>query len=70
MCVGVALLLGGDALVIAIAFLAAIVIDRLKRAMGRRRLPSFYQQIAGGGAPPCWRWGRRRGATRSTRRWR
>ena len=45
---GVALLLGGDLVVIAIAFLAAVGIDVLLRAMSRRRLPGFYQQVAGG----------------------
>lgn len=48
MCAGVALMLGGGALVCAIAFGAAVVIDRLQGAMGRRRLPRFYQQVAGG----------------------
>jgi uncharacterized membrane protein YjjP (DUF1212 family) len=47
---GVALLLGGgDFIVITIAFLAACGIDLLKRSMSRRRLPAFYQQVAGGG---------------------
>ena len=45
---GVALLLGGDWIVTLIAFCAAAGIDLLKRAMSRRRLPSFYQQVAGG----------------------
>ena len=45
---GVALLLGGDWIVTLIAFAAAAGIDLLKRAMSRRRLPSFYQQVAGG----------------------
>jgi uncharacterized membrane protein YjjP (DUF1212 family) len=45
---GVGMLLGGDVLVIAIAFLSAVAIDVLMRAMSRRRLPSFYQQVAGG----------------------
>jgi len=45
---GVALLLGGDWIVTLIAFVAAAGIDLLKRAMSRRRLPSFYQQVAGG----------------------
>lgn len=45
---GVGMLLGGDLLVIAIAFLSAVSIDMLMRAMSRRRLPSFYQQVAGG----------------------
>ena len=45
---GVAMLLGGDLVVVAIAFIAAALIDLLKKAMSRRRLPSFYQQVAGG----------------------
>ena len=45
---GVGLLLGGDWIVIAIAGLAAVGVDLLQRAMSRRRLPSFYQQVAGG----------------------
>jgi uncharacterized membrane protein YjjP (DUF1212 family) len=49
MCAGVALMLGGDALVIAIASLAGVVIDRLQLSMSRRRLPTFYLQIVGGG---------------------
>lgn len=48
MCAGVALMLGGGALVCAIAFAAAAAIDRLQGAMARRRLPRFYQQVAGG----------------------
>ena len=46
--IGVALLLGGDWIVVLIAFFAAIGIDLLKRFMSRRRLPGFYQQVAGG----------------------
>lgn len=45
---GVGMLLGGDLIVVTIAFLAAAGIDVLQRAMSRRRLPSFYQQVAGG----------------------
>ena len=45
---GVGLLLGGHLIVIAIAGLAALGVDVLQRAMSRRRLPSFYQQVAGG----------------------
>lgn len=45
---GVALLLGGGLLVALIAFLSAAVIDRIQRAMSVRRLPVFYQQVAGG----------------------
>ncbi|MCW2792491.1 MAG: hypothetical protein JWO76_1589 [Nocardioides sp.] len=49
MCAGVGILLGGDAVVVAIAFAAAVCIDRLQLVMSRRRLPFFYQQVAGGG---------------------
>jgi uncharacterized membrane protein YjjP (DUF1212 family) len=45
---GVGLLLGGDLIVLVIAFVAAAGIDLLQRAMSRRRLPAFYQQVAGG----------------------
>jgi uncharacterized membrane protein YjjP (DUF1212 family) len=48
MCAGVALMLGGDALVCGIAFAAAVSIDRTQAVMSRRRLPAFYQQVAGG----------------------
>lgn len=48
MCAGVALMLGGGVLVCVIAFVTAAVIDRLQGAMARRRLPRFYQQVAGG----------------------
>jgi uncharacterized membrane protein YjjP (DUF1212 family) len=49
MCAGVGLQLGGDLAVVAIAFVAAVVIDRLQLLMARRRIPFFYRQIAGGG---------------------
>ena len=49
MCAGVALQLGGGAAVVAIAFVAAVCIDRLQLVMTRRRLPFFYRQVAGGG---------------------
>jgi uncharacterized membrane protein YjjP (DUF1212 family) len=45
---GIGILLGGGLLVIAIAFVAAAGVDVLKRHMSRRRLPTFYQQVAGG----------------------
>lgn len=45
---GVGLLLGGDWLVALLAAVAAVLVDMLQRQMGRRRLPSFYQQVAGG----------------------
>jgi uncharacterized membrane protein YjjP (DUF1212 family) len=48
MCAGIGLQLGGSAAVIAVAFVAAVGIDRLQLAMIRRRIPFFYQQIAGG----------------------
>ncbi|GCD91409.1 hypothetical protein NLS1_34150 [Nocardioides sp. LS1] len=49
MCGGVGLLLGGSGWVIAIAFVAAVCIDRLQHVMARRRVPFFYRQVAGGG---------------------
>lgn len=49
MCAGVGLMLGGNALVCAIAFVSAALIDRLQMAMSRRRLPNFYLQVVGGG---------------------
>lgn len=49
MCAGVGLMLGGNALVVAIAFFAAVCIDRLMLSMTRRRIPFFYRQVAGGG---------------------
>ncbi|GAB2875007.1 threonine/serine exporter family protein [Nocardioides pacificus] len=48
MCAGVAIMLGGNLLVVGSAFIAAAVIDRLQQELARRRLPYFYQQIAGG----------------------
>ena len=48
MCGGVGLMLGGNAWVVAIAFASAVSIDRLQMVMSRRRLPFFYQQVAGG----------------------
>ncbi len=47
-CAGIALMLGGDGLVIAVAFVAAVAIVRFQLAMARRRMPYFYQQVAGG----------------------
>ncbi len=44
---GVGLLLQGDLLVVAIAFATAIVIDQVIRYLARRRIPSFYRQVAG-----------------------
>jgi uncharacterized membrane protein YjjP (DUF1212 family)/uncharacterized membrane protein YjjB (DUF3815 family) len=45
---GVGMVLGGDVLVVAVAAAAAMLVDRLQRQMGRRRLPTFYQQVDGG----------------------
>src|SRR3954469_11787655 len=46
--IGVGLLVGGNLVVTLIAGLAAIAVDLLQRRMSRRRLPGFYQQVAGG----------------------
>lgn len=48
MCAGVGLMLGGNGFVVAMAFAAAVCIDRLQLLMARRRLPFFYRQAAGG----------------------
>jgi uncharacterized membrane protein YjjP (DUF1212 family) len=45
---GVAMVLGGDWLVVVVAAAAAMLVDLMQRQMGRRRLPAFYQQVAGG----------------------
>lgn len=45
---GILLLLGGDLVATGIAFVAGMGIDLMQRGMARRRLPSFYQQVAGG----------------------
>jgi uncharacterized membrane protein YjjB (DUF3815 family) len=45
---GVGLLVGGDWVVTLIAFFAAVGVDLIQRRMSRRRLPGFYQQVAGG----------------------
>jgi uncharacterized membrane protein YjjP (DUF1212 family) len=47
MAAGAALFLGGDWIVCVIAFGVAIVIETMQREMTRRRLPAFYQQVAG-----------------------
>ncbi|MDQ3627416.1 MAG: threonine/serine exporter family protein [Actinomycetota bacterium] len=44
---GVALLLGGDWLVLLVAIVAAITIDLSNRALARRRVPVFYAQVLG-----------------------
>lgn len=48
MCAAVALQLGGSWRVMVIAFISAACIDRLRHVLAKRRLPFFYQQIAGG----------------------
>jgi uncharacterized membrane protein YjjP (DUF1212 family) len=48
MCAAVALQLGGGPVVLAIAFVSAVCIDRLQLTLARRRVPFFYQQVAGG----------------------
>lgn len=45
---GTALMLGGSGTVLAVAFVAAVLIDRAQLVMGRRRLPAFYLQVVGG----------------------
>lgn len=47
-CASVAAFLGGGWVVAAVAAVAGACIDRLQLAMARRRLPFFYQQVAGG----------------------
>ena len=48
LCAAVATQLGGNLEVALIALLAAAGIDRLQRWLSRRRVPFFYQQVAGG----------------------
>lgn len=48
MAAAVAVQLGGDVLVMVLAALAAVLIDRLQLRIARRRLPTFYGQVAGG----------------------
>jgi uncharacterized membrane protein YjjP (DUF1212 family) len=48
MCAGVAIQLGGGFIVVGLAFLASAAIDRLQLEISRRRIPAFYQQVAGG----------------------
>jgi uncharacterized membrane protein YjjP (DUF1212 family) len=48
MAAGIGLLIGGDLLVMLAAFLSAAVIDVANRALTRRRIPVFYQQVLGG----------------------
>lgn len=49
MCGGVAAQLGGEPAVVLLAAISAMLIDRAQMSMTRRRLPGFYQQVAGGG---------------------
>ena len=63
-------MLGGNAGVVAIAFASAVSIDRLQIVMSRRRLPFFYQQVAGGAvATIAGCAGRVDAAATSTSRW-
>lgn len=48
MCGGVGLQLGGNPLVVAVAFVSAVLIDRVQLRMARARLPGFYLQVVGG----------------------
>jgi uncharacterized membrane protein YjjP (DUF1212 family) len=48
MCGAAAISLGGGLLVVAVAFVAAIAITSVNRGLGRRGLPVYYQQVAGG----------------------
>ncbi len=48
MCGAVAFFLGGGPVVTGIAFVAAMVIDRVQLLLHRLRLPAFYVQVAGG----------------------
>ena len=54
MCASVAVFLGGDWLVALIASAAAMSIDRLQLVLARRRLPTFYLQVAGGAVATLW----------------
>ncbi|MDN5896131.1 MAG: threonine/serine exporter family protein, partial [Nocardioides sp.] len=45
---GLGLMIGGNAMVASIAFVAAAAIDRAQMYMARQRLPIFYLQVAGG----------------------
>ncbi|MGI9085005.1 MAG: threonine/serine ThrE exporter family protein [Aeromicrobium sp.] len=48
---GVALLLGGDWIVMLIAAISGAGIEMLQRRLARLRLPFFYSQVAGGCSP-------------------
>nr|WP_319804577.1 threonine/serine exporter family protein [Nocardioides malaquae] len=44
----VGLFLGGDWLVVTVAFVAAVLIDRIQLVLAKQRLPNFYLQVVGG----------------------
>ncbi|HET6876064.1 MAG TPA: threonine/serine exporter family protein [Jatrophihabitans sp.] len=48
MAAGIALSLGGNWIVVLLAFAAACCVDVIQRYMTRMRWPGFYQQVAGG----------------------
>ena len=48
MCAGIAVMLGGGPVVVGVATVAAITIERLQALLNRRRLPTFYIQVVGG----------------------
>lgn len=48
MCAGVALVLGGNLVVVLTALLAGAAIEQGQHLLDRRRLPTFYQQVLGG----------------------
>lgn len=54
MCASVAVFLGGDWLVAVIAAASAVTIDVLQLGLSRRRLPTFYLQVAGGAVATLW----------------
>lgn len=54
MCASVAVFLGGDWLVAVIAAASAVTIDVLQLVLSRRRLPTFYLQVAGGAVATLW----------------
>lgn len=47
MAAGVGLLLQGDVLVAGVALVTAVLLDQVVRQLARRRIPAFYQQVAG-----------------------
>jgi uncharacterized membrane protein YjjP (DUF1212 family) len=48
MAAGIGLLIGGDWLVMATAFVVTIVIDQVNRKLAKERIPTFYLQVLGG----------------------